>query len=167
MIQLPAIRAPITDSCSNGMSPLHHAIVGGHEDVVEALVSGFGANALLPMKIFGQRHGTKSPTDAILNIVLALKLKDIEKKAGMVGTLLKLGASSAQANSFYNTSALHYVMLAGCTEVLDKMFELDGPSAMSVINKVGNGPGSHHGGYATPLITAYVLLLLRSLPVCY
>lgn len=147
------------------MSPLHHAIVGGHEEVVEALVSGFGADVLLPMKIYGQRYGTKSPTDAILNIVLALKLKDMEKKAGMAETLLKLGASSAQANSFHHTSALHYVMLAGCTDVLDKMFKLDGPSAMSVINKIGNGPGSHNGAYTTPLITAYVLLC--NLPVCY
>lgn len=138
------------------MSPLHHAIVGGHEEVVEALVSGFGADALLPMKIYGHRHGTKSPTDAILNIVLALKLKDMEKKAGMAEMLLKLGASSAQANSFHSTSALHYVMLAGCTDVLDKIFELDGPSAMSVINKIGNGPESQNGSYTTPLITAYV-----------
>lgn len=138
------------------MSPLHHAILGGHKEVVEALVSGFGADALLPMKIYNRCYNNKYPTDAILNIVLALELKDIEKKAEMAGTLLKLGASSAQANSFHSTSALHYVMLAGCTEVLDKMFELDEPSAMSVINNIGNGPLSTRGTYTTPLITAYV-----------
>lgn len=142
------------------MSPLHHAILGGHEEVVEALVSGFGADVLLPIKIY--RYNNKNhATDAILNLVLALKLKDTRKRAGMAEKLLKLGASSAQANSFYNTSALHYVVLAGCTEVLDKMFELDGPSAMSVINSIGNAQGSTRNSFTTPLITAYVF---RNLP---
>lgn len=146
------------------MSPLHHAIVGGHEDVVEALVSGFGADVLLPMKIYGNNHNGKYPTDAILNIVLALKLKDVEKKANIAETLLKVGASSAQANSFYNTSALHYVVIEGCMEVLDKMFELDGPSAMSVINKIGNAQNSSWTTNETPLITAYVFITCH---LCY
>lgn len=137
------------------MSPLHHAILGGHEEVVEALVSGFGADVLLPIKIYQQFYN-KNPTDAILSLVLALKLKDTQKRAGMAEKLLKLGASSAQANSFRSTSALHYVMLAGCTKVLDKMFELDGPSAMSVINSIGNGQDSNRASFTTPLITAYV-----------
>lgn len=147
------------------MSPLHHAIIGGHEEVVQALVSGFGADVLLPIKTYRQGGHRKSGTDAILNLVLALKLKDIKKKAEMAATLLKLGASSVQANSFHKTSALHYVMLAGCTEVLDKMFELDGPGAMSVINNIGNGPGSQYGTSTTPLITAYVIL--PNTPACY
>lgn len=147
------------------MSPLHHAIIGGHEEVVEALVSGFGADVLLPIKTYRQDNSRKKRADAILNLVLALKLEDNKKKAEMAGMLLKLGASSAQANSFHKTSALHYVMLAGCTEVLDKMFELDGPGAMSVINNISNGPQSHYGTSTTPLITAYVPL--RNLPVCY
>lgn len=147
------------------MSPLHHAIVGGHEEVVEALVSGFGADVLLPIKTYEQSNYRKKRADAILNLVLALKLRDNKKKAEMAGTLLKLGASSVQANSFHKTSALHYVMLAGCAEVLDKMFELDGPGAMSVINNISNGPQSQYGTPTTPLITAYVLL--RNLSVCY
>lgn len=137
------------------MSPLHHAILGGHEEVVEALVSGFGADVLLPIKIY-QHHNSKYLTDAILNLVLALRLKDTQKRAGMAEKLLKLGASSAQANSIRSTSALHYTMLAGCTEVLDKMFELDGPSAMSVINSIANGQDSYRSSFITPLITAYV-----------
>lgn len=137
------------------MSPLHHAIVGGHEEVVEALVSGFGADVLLPIKIFGLHHNNRQPNNAILNLVLALKLKEVTKKVSMAGTLLKLGASSAQANSFHRTSALHYVVLARCTEMLDKIFELDGPSALSVIENIDNGQTTSWGTNATPLITAY------------
>lgn len=145
---------------SNGMSPLHHAIIGGHEDVVEVLVSGFGADPTLPMKIYTYNYydnGEKNPTDAILNLVLALKLDDKDKRASMVEKLLKLGASSAQANTFHNLSAFHYIVMERCMEVLDKMFELDGPGAMSVMENIGNGSYSQWSSgrpNATPLITA-------------
>lgn len=138
------------------MSPLHHAIVNGHEDVIETLVSGFGADALLPMKLYHNDHAGRYPRDAILNLVLALKLKDDKKKASTAEALLKVGASSAQANSFHKTSALHYMVMHECMAILDKMFELDGPSALSVIDNIGNGKGDSWSINGTPLITAYV-----------
>ncbi|RPB14615.1 ankyrin [Morchella conica CCBAS932] len=143
----------------HGMSPLHHAIVSGHEHVVEALVSQYGADCLLPMKKYthNQSEGKKA-SDAILTLALPLKIRDVEKRASMTACLLKLGASSAQANSFNNTSAFHYAVLATDLDVLDQMFELDKPGVMSVIDNIA---GKRHGRHMTPSQTPLISALIN------
>ncbi|KAL7272073.1 hypothetical protein RUND412_005133 [Rhizina undulata] len=133
------------------MSPLHHAIIGGHTDVIRTLVSDFGADPLLPIKILGN---DKSPVNAILSLTLAYNLPK-EKAAAAVTTLLQLGASSAQANSFSRVSALHYAVWHKAQEIVSLMFDIDGPAASSVVNQIGK----EHERYwstscASPLITA-------------
>ncbi|KAI5840776.1 hypothetical protein DFP73DRAFT_557829 [Morchella snyderi] len=140
----------------HGMSPLHHAIVSGHEYIVEALVSEYGADCLLPMKkyTYNQSEG-KKPSDAILTLALPLKIRDVAKRASMTACLLKLGASSAQANNFNSTTAFHYAILEANLEVLDTMFELDKPGVMSVIDNVaGKHSAYFHKPAQTPLISA-------------
>lgn len=137
------------------MSPLHHAIVSGHEHVVEALVSQYGADCLLPMKkyTYNQSEGKKA-SDAILTLTLPLKIRDVEKRASMTACLLKLGASSAQASNFNNTSAFHYAVLATDFDVLDQMFELDKPGVMSVIDNIaGKRFSNYYRLSQTPLIS--------------
>ncbi|KAL7276030.1 hypothetical protein RUND412_000999 [Rhizina undulata] len=133
------------------MSPLHHAIMGGHTDVIRTLVSDFGADPLLPIKIL---DNDKSPVNAILSLALACNLPK-EKAVAAVTTLLQLGASSAQANSFSRVSALHYAVWYKAQEIVNLMFDIDGPAASSVVNQTGK---EHHRYWsiscASPLITA-------------
>jgi Ankyrin repeats (3 copies)/Ankyrin repeat len=51
------------------VSPLHLAVMGGHLDVIELLVSIFGADVLLPVKLLDSYNHT--PGTAILTLVLA------------------------------------------------------------------------------------------------
>lgn len=75
------------------VSPLHLAILGGHAEVIKTLISTFGADALLPIKIVNQY--TRSPQHAIMTLVLAARL--IGKSALRVThELLVHGASSAK-----------------------------------------------------------------------
>jgi len=71
-----------------GLSPLHLAILNGHTNVVELLVSEYGADVLLPVKLVDP--GTTNANGAIMTIVLALSLPaDMAKE--MIKLLLKLG----------------------------------------------------------------------------
>ncbi|CAI6337715.1 unnamed protein product [Periconia digitata] len=128
-------------------SPLHLAILHGHTDVVIELVQNFGADVLLPIKLYNEYD--KSPRGAILTLVLALSLP-LDKAKSMVKTLLDLGASSAQADTNQIT-ALHY-MTCGKTEILDTLFEVDEPAAKKAINHL-----TAPKGYYTD--TAYNVLM--------
>lgn len=90
------------------VSPLHLAIVNGHLEVVKCLVSEFGADVLLPIKLFNDHD--RSARAAILTLVLALQLPLAEAKE-MVNTLTQLGASVAQADinqhTVLHTSVVH------------------------------------------------------------
>lgn len=110
-------------------SPLHLAILNGHVDVVEELVSSFGADVLLPIKLLGSEN---TPTAAILTLVLALQLP-LEKAKAMTQKLLQLGASPAQADLKHNTP-LHYLAASNYSELLDLYHHHDEPAVKRAIN---------------------------------
>lgn len=133
------------------MTPLHHAILGEHTDVIETLVSDFGADVRKPVLKRDHDQGWHT-SNALLNLVLALKLSE-EKRYDILATLLKLGASSTQATLNQDgskTSALNYLVSSGEIPALETVFEHDTPGAMSVLNNVIRGRGTS----ISPLITA-------------
>ncbi|CAZ82771.1 unnamed protein product [Tuber melanosporum] len=134
------------------MTPLHHAIVRGHCNVVELLVSDFGADPLIPMKIFERMYGRpKMPKAAVLVLALIYQLPK-EKQAEMATTLLRVGARTSQADNFSKATGLLHAVMHDATPVLEKMFELDGLGATSVLNQVS----AHNvqNEVTTPLIAA-------------
>jgi hypothetical protein len=120
-------------------SPLHLAIMGGHLDVIELLVSIFGADVLLPVKLLDSYNHT--PGAAILILVLALQLP-LLKCSRTTEKLLALGASSKQAdkNSF---SALEYFVNNENTELLDILLKFGELAAKWAINHLSIR-GSQH-----------------------
>ncbi|KAG4440717.1 hypothetical protein IFR05_003811 [Cadophora sp. M221] len=131
-----------------GLSPLHLAILNGHTEVIELLVSEYGADVLLPVKLV--QPGTSDARGAIMSILLALSLPS-EKAKEVVKLLLKLGATSAQADMHLYT-VLHYVVAGGRTDILDILIGHDKPRAMSVLDSVGQV--SHWQQGYSPLTTA-------------
>ncbi|ODA83814.1 hypothetical protein RJ55_02330 [Drechmeria coniospora] len=75
-------------------SPLHLAIAEGHEEAVK-LLCDYGADSILPVKFL---ESDSDRTAAILTLTLALSLPP-EKAKSMARLLLKLGATSSQADS--------------------------------------------------------------------
>ncbi|EGP89184.1 uncharacterized protein MYCGRDRAFT_92101 [Zymoseptoria tritici IPO323] len=112
------------------ISPLHLAIINGHLDLVRVLVQDFGADVLLPVKLFHDHD--KSARAAILTLVLALRLPS-EQADAMSRLLIQLGASSAQADIHQNTALLYSIAEQ---PALTKVF-LDA-------DKVGTGRAINH-----------------------
>ena len=140
------------------MSPLHFAILAGHNSVIETLVSDFGADVRAPIM---QRDSIGWGPSALLNLVLALNLPE-EKRRETIATLLKLGASSAQATNNRDesrTSALHYFVNGGAKDALETVFDHDQPGALSVLNNAQCDTSDYHfgGNAVTPLIAAMYL----------
>jgi ankyrin repeat protein len=111
------------------VSPLHLAIAKGYVDVVKCLVQDFGADILLPIKLFNDHD--RSAKAAILTLVLALQLPAKEAEQ-MARTLIQLGASSAQA-SVDQTTALQYCV-ADTPDLLDTLGDADMAGVMRAIN---------------------------------
>jgi ankyrin repeat protein len=107
-------------------SPLHFAIMKGHVEAVEELVTAFGANVLLPIK------PNNGPRSVNLTLVLALALP-LEQAKAMTAKLLQLGASPAQATSDHKTSLL-YLAAAGHHDILDLYLHYDQPAVARGIN---------------------------------
>jgi ankyrin repeat protein len=114
----------------NLASPLHLAIVHGHVETVKELVTSFGADVLLPIKIVDDY--SKQPRGAILTLVLVLALP-LDKAREMSKTLLKLGASPAQADTSHYT-VLHYIAQSDYSDLLDVYQEHDGPAMQRALN---------------------------------
>ncbi|KAJ5371091.1 uncharacterized protein N7496_007183 [Penicillium cataractarum] len=114
----------------NLASPLHLAIIHGHVETVKELVTSFGADVLMPIKITDDY--SKRPKAAILTLVLVLALP-LDKAREMSQTLLKLGASPAQGDTSHYT-ALHYIAQSDYSELLDVYQEHDGPAMQRAIN---------------------------------
>lgn len=114
----------------NLASPLHLAILHGHVDTVQELVTSFGADVLMPIKMTDDY--SKRPKAAILTLVLVLSLP-LAKAREMSQTLLKLGASPAQADTSHCT-AIHYIAQSDYSELLDIYQEHDGPAMQRAIN---------------------------------
>ena len=130
-------------------TPLHIAIAEGNIAVAKELVQAFGADVLLPVKLFNSFD--KSPRAAILTLVLALNLP-FEKARDMALALLQLGASSAQAD-MKQTTALHYY-IANKSEAVSTLFENDEPAVRRAINQLSVGGSSVQAQVASPLTTA-------------
>lgn len=132
------------------VSPLHLAIMGGHVEVIELLISNFGADVLLPVKLVNDYN--QRPRAAILALVLALQLPLLEASK-TIEKLLTLGASSTQAdmNGF---SALQYVVNHGNTEILDILVRFDEPAAKRAVDHLSIRGWQHSAEASTPLLTA-------------
>ncbi|MCJ1387609.1 hypothetical protein MMC18_000452 [Xylographa bjoerkii] len=114
------------------VSPLHLAILGGHIPVIEILVSKFGADVLLPVKILDDY--SKQPSAAILTLVLAAQLPGPESNAA-TRCLLALGASSAQADMKQHTP-VSYAITQGRVDILKELFEQDPIAAQGALSHV-------------------------------
>lgn len=120
-------------------SPLHFAILHGHVEAVKALVTSFGADVRMPIKITSEY--SKNPQGAILNLVLALSLP-LDKAKEMSRTLLELGASPAQADVARFTP-LHYLAQSEYIELLSVYLEHDEPAVRRAINHLAVSGGAY------------------------
>lgn len=111
-------------------APLHLAILHGHVEAVKELVSSFGADVLMPIKIVNEYN--KTPQAAILNLVLVLALP-LEKAREMSQTLLQVDASPAQAD-LAQWTPLHYIAQSDYSDLLDLYMEHNGPAIQRAIN---------------------------------
>ena len=135
------------------MSALHYAVLTGHPDVVETLISEFGADVRQARKKYSYDwSGAKNVDERVMNLVLALSLEGRARKE-MVSTLLKLGISSAQSLKDEQQSSFHHIVCAMDLELLKIVFDLDGPGASSVINNCTGGQ-AYRVKATTPLIAA-------------
>ncbi|KAJ5159781.1 uncharacterized protein N7482_006785 [Penicillium canariense] len=130
----------------NLASPLHLAILHGHVETVTELVTSFGADVLMPIKITDDY--SKQPRGAILTLVLVLALP-LDKAREMSQTLLKLGASPAQGDVSYFTP-LHYVAQSNYSDLLDIYQKHDGPAVQRAINHM-----AVHGTWYGPMNTFF------------
>ena len=113
-------------------SPLHFAILGGHLEVIELLISSFGADVLLPIKQFNSYN--RNPEMAIMNLVLAAQLTEPTGSA-VCKKLISLGASTAQAD-MDQISVIHYLVAMFKKEALAVSFDADLPAAKAALSHV-------------------------------
>ena len=132
-----------------GLSPLHLAILNGHLEIIELLVSEYGADVLVPVKLL--QPGTSNARGAIMTLILVKSLPR-EKAIETAKLLIKLGATSAQADMNYFT-VFHYVVAENIIDILDILIENDRPAALGVLNNIGT-TGGLRNNTNTPLTTA-------------
>ncbi|KAL4985434.1 hypothetical protein BDW68DRAFT_179718 [Aspergillus falconensis] len=134
----------------NKASPLHLAILNGHVAVVDELVTSFGADVLLPVKLVHSYNN--SPRAAILTLVLAMRLP-LDAAKVMTEKLLQVGASPAQADMNQKT-ALHYLAHYGRHELLDIYKQYDQPAVDRAINHLSTMGSYYHFTAESPLTHA-------------
>ncbi|KAL8950980.1 MAG: hypothetical protein Q9222_003014 [Ikaeria aurantiellina] len=132
------------------VSPLHLAILGGHSEVIKNLISSFGADALLPIKIVDEYD--RSPKHAIMTLILAARLVGPEALR-VTNDLLAHGASSAQAD-VGRTSSFHYLVAKRKVQLLKSCIENDGATARSALNHLVLESTYWRPRSDTPLTTA-------------
>lgn len=132
-----------------GLSPLHTAILNGHTHIIELLVSEYGADVLLPVKFV--QPGSSNARGATMTLVLALSLPTPKAKE-VVALLLKLGATSTQAD-MYHVTAFHHIVALNNSDVLDVLLENDRPAAISVLNSLAL-TDRYGSGVESPLTTS-------------
>lgn len=82
--------------------------------MVELLCQEFGADPLLPIKFSDGPYGNANA--AILTLVLALALP-VEKAVRMCETLLRLGATSSQADTTGITAFHRYIQVSNKSKI--------------------------------------------------
>ena len=132
------------------VSALHLAILGGHTEVIEVLVSTFGADVLLPVKVVDTY--SQNPKHAIMTLLLAAQLSgstalDVTKE------LLSLGASCAQGD-MQQVTAFHYHVAKRKVQLLKACFEGDGAAARTVLDHLVLQVAQWQPRADTPLTTA-------------
>ena len=132
------------------VSPLHLAILGGHLEVIQLLVSQFGADVLLPIKHINSY--TRNPAKAILNLVLAAQVPEPDG-SDVCKSLLSLGASTAQAD-MNQISAIHYLVAMLKIDALKACIDADGPAAKAALSHVFIDSPRWNPDIETPLTTA-------------
>ncbi|KAM5381008.1 hypothetical protein ACJZ2D_003123 [Fusarium nematophilum] len=110
-------------------SPLHLAIAEGHEDAVK-LLCDYGADSILPVKFINKNNN--NDTGAILTLALALSLPK-DKAKSMAKLLLKLGATSSQADS-NGCTAFHRYIQSGQMDLIDTLLDTDKMGVKTAIN---------------------------------
>ncbi|KAK6538841.1 hypothetical protein TWF694_010406 [Orbilia ellipsospora] len=118
------------------MAPLHYAIVNGHKDAVDVLVSDFGADVMQPVKVEFDYQGI--PRSALLTINLIVNLPKKEQREMMLISLLELGASSGQAD-MKGYSAFIRIVQMGDIDCLKVLFKEDAASAIAAAKHVTSG----------------------------
>ncbi|EXA52954.1 hypothetical protein FOVG_00985 [Fusarium oxysporum f. sp. pisi HDV247] len=108
-------------------SPLHLAIAEGNEDAVRVLCD-YGTDSILPVKSLAE-HGDSR---VILTLVLALTLPN-DKAKSMANLLMRLGATSAQADS-KGCTAFHRYVESGEVELIDTLLDNDKTGIKAAIN---------------------------------
>lgn len=163
-------------------SPLHLAIVEAREDAVKVLYNvsiyclarsqsskgaladwtQYGADVILPVKFLGSGS---AGTAAILTLALALALPREQAKS-MARLLLRLGATSSQADSNGYTALQRYVD-SGRNEMIDALLDHDKVGVKTVLNHLTFSPFSWDLGTNSPIHSAVVhgdsLLVLKLL----
>lgn len=132
------------------VSPLHLAILGGHTKVIKILVSTFGADVPLPIKVVEKY--SRDPKHAIMTLVLAAQLSD-SASLDVTKELISLGASSAQGD-VQQITALHYLVAKRKVQLLKAYLEHDGAAARSVLNHPTLEEAYWRSESDTPLTTA-------------
>ncbi|CAH0056898.1 unnamed protein product, partial [Clonostachys solani] len=132
------------------VSPLHVAIIGGHREAIETLVSSFGADVLLPIKHKNSSRG--SVNTAILNLVLASQLPS-DQSAEIIKSLVGLGAKPSQGD-MNQVSAAHGAVILENVAALKAMAESDLPSTQTGLNHIVNVGYTYTPRYRTALVTA-------------
>lgn len=130
-------------------SPLHLAILHGHVETVKELVTSFGADVLMPIKI---PSDDENPRAALLTLVLALALPQ-EKAKEMSQALLQLGASPAQADVAHLTP-LHYVAQSKHNDLLGIYMAQNEPAVRRAINHISLCGTWFRSTFCTPLTNA-------------
>lgn len=132
------------------ISPLHLAILGGHTEVIKILVSTFGADVLLPIKVVDSY--SRNPRHAIMTLVLAAQLSG-STSLDVTEELISLGASSAQGD-MEQITALHYLVAKRKILLFKAYLENDGAAARSVLNHLSLVDVFWRSESDTPLTTA-------------
>lgn len=132
------------------VSALHLAILGGHIEVIKALVSTFGADVLLPVKIVNSY--SRNPQHAIMTLVLAAQLSDPSSQ-DVTKEILSLGASSAQGD-MNQVSAFHYLTATRKVQNLKVCVEHDAAAARAALDHLHFQDPIYRPTTHNPLTTA-------------
>lgn len=132
------------------VSALHLAILGGHVEVIQTLVSTFGADVLLPIKLVDSY--SRNPRAAIMTLVLAAQLSE-PSSLNVTKKLLGLGASSAQGD-MEQITAFHYLVAKRKVTLLKACFEEDGAASRTALDHLILQNISWRMKPHTPLTTA-------------